>query len=356
MINFSLRLRHGRRWHRRPACAPFFAILHSPRWVFFCVLWCVSLSTSIALASTPPTPIIKPPPPAAPIPAAPTPASPSSDAYAALPIPDLNARLAALKPTNPVDYFRLAEEVAEEREADGARGLARRLYILAFELDRQSEPPTGLAASACLGLAALTTIQSEKRWLRALASQYEPPRPSEDHPGAALRIDPPAVPERAALQVASALGAVRGGEGARANAMLRRPGLWPVIEANETMLPGGISRLRELISTWPSCPECHNRRLIIKPLAPGGPPSPRLCPTCGGMPGPVLPPAELLGQLRLEAALLRGIHRLWSAQIQADGGEPLRDPRAEDVALIFRVDANAVLYRNGKWVPEPKKP
>jgi hypothetical protein len=74
------------------------------------------------------------------------------------------------------------------------------------------------------------------------------------------------------------------------------------------------------------------------------------------MPGPVLSPSELLGQLRLEAALLRGIHRLWSAQIQADAGEPLRDPRPEDVAMIFRVDPNAVLYRHGKWIPDPARP
>lgn len=297
----------------------------------------------------------QPAPPPAPS-AIPAPSTDLPAGLADIPIDNLSQRLEALRPTDPVAYFRLAEEVAEERDAPAARPLARRLYVLAFELDRAANPPTGLAASACLGLAALTTVQSEQRWLRALAIQFEPPALGDQSPQAALRIDPPAVPERAALAVASALGALRAAEGSRAAAILRRPGHWAVLEQHESMLQGGAARIRDLLTAWPSCPECHNRRIVNRPVAPNTPATPRFCSTCNGIPGPALSQPELLGQLRLEAALLRGIHRLWSAQIQADSGDPLRDPRPDDLALRFRVDTRAVLFRAGKWVPDPARP
>ncbi|MFO0084193.1 MAG: hypothetical protein ACK55O_16520, partial [Phycisphaerales bacterium] len=66
--------------------------------------------------------------------APPAPASPTTPAIAS--IRDLPARLSALDPRRPADYFLLAEEVAMEADLSPAiRDLAIRLYVLAAVID-----------------------------------------------------------------------------------------------------------------------------------------------------------------------------------------------------------------------------
>ncbi|MGD9688773.1 MAG: hypothetical protein AB7K52_02560 [Phycisphaerales bacterium] len=272
-----------------------------------------------------------------------------------IPVPDLEAKLAALTPSNPVGYFRLGEEVAEERLSEGARELARRLYVLAFHLDVTSAQPVGVGYSACLGLAALTNNQSEKRWLRALAAQVDPTDPDSMHRLERVRADAEPISERSALQIATALGLIRAAEGRRALRLLDRPGHWAIVDEHEGILgaAGASLRVRSLAEQWNGCPECHNRRVLIPRDGSG---TATLCPACGGIPGPRLSREELIGHLRLEASLLRGLQQSWSAQLLSDGGEPLRDPNPRDLAIRYRIDVEAVLWRNDRWVADPSRP
>jgi hypothetical protein len=283
-----------------------------------------------------------------------------------IPLPDLAARLTALDPAKPLDYYLLAEEVAAEATLLPARDLARRLYVLAFELDRaqrgdEESPPATTAGksvgpSVCIALAAMAGPESERRWLRALGLQLRsaPAEGKTDTPSSRtpeIRV----VPDQVALELATALGLVRSGEGRRAATLLKRPGVAETLDAYSTVLEEGSAgnarqRIERWIEQWPTCPQCSNKRTIARVETPGQPPRTLLCPTCGGVPGPKLTPEERLGQLRLESALLRGIHRLWSAQVVADNAQPLRDPDPDELATTYRIDPRLSIFRDGRWV------
>ncbi|MFT3684834.1 MAG: hypothetical protein QM783_07880 [Phycisphaerales bacterium] len=88
----------------------------------------------------------------------------------------LDARLRALKPSDPQAYFVLAEDLASESADKPSRDLARRLFVLAFELyrARNGAGDGEMARSATLGLASLTAIDAERRWLAAVGDQVAP--------------------------------------------------------------------------------------------------------------------------------------------------------------------------------------
>ena len=262
-------------------------------------------------------------------------------------VPDLEARLTALTPDNPEAYFLLAEEVAAEADDSESVGLARTLYVLAFELDRRSGFGSGVAPSACLALADLARIEEDRRWLASLAHaidrRYE--RPSWGRVGEA------ATPEQA-LAAATALGFLRAGETNAARRRLDEPGVRDLLERYELMLsptnePGAFARLLRHADEWP-CRECANERIIMR-IGPDGT-EPELCPTCLGNPGPALSDAELIGNLRLESMLLDGIHRSWAAQAASDLGAPLHDADPEQLAPAFGVDPGRPYRRGGEWV------
>lgn len=296
-------------------------------------------------------------------PPAPTPwssssSSPSSSAAG------LAARQARLDPARPMDYFELAEDYADLAEAGvpDAATQARRLYVLALELDRASASANGLGASAALGLAALARSEGERRWLRAVAARLTS-EPDSIVPPPPRRASEPVVPDRLAFDVAVALGSVRSGEGRRASRLLAQPGADGLLTRFAGILadqPGvdPIARLRRQIDQWPTCPQCRNKRTVTgTPRAGQTEGLVRLCPTCGGTPGPRLSVGELTGHLKLESLLLSGIQRRWSASVLADGGEPLRDPEPGQVAPRLAVDPAATLFRDGRWVaPESPRP
>ncbi|MFN9132520.1 MAG: hypothetical protein ACK5XO_07525 [Phycisphaerales bacterium] len=299
--------------------------------------------------------------------APPAPASPTTPAIAS--IRDLPARLSALDPRRPADYFLLAEEVAMEADLSPAiRDLAIRLYVLAAVIDIEqhasantpSAPPdstaNAIAASACLGIAALCPKESDKRWLVAVAQLIDQQRTTPSaRPRAAAKVV--AAPENVALDLASALGLARAGEGRRAEQLLNRPGVTELLRAYQNLIRtdassiSGEDRLREIIRDWPVCPECRNRRVIFRSDNPGRAPArAHACNTCNASPGPALSPDELLADLRLEDALLRGIHRVWSAQVEADQGAPLVDPEPALLAQRMRIDPSLRAFRRGEWV------
>jgi len=318
---------------------------------------------SLAVVATAPAALHLPANPVAESPLASVPAD--DPALPSVSVPELRQRLEALSPSKPADYFLLGEEVAAEITDRAGLDLARRLYVLAFELERAATeagtpPPTpSLGPSVCRALAALARPEGEKRWLAALALRLTPDAPTE--PGAArpAHADAKEVSDQTALELATALGFVRSGEGRKATSLLARPGVREALESYEAVLAGRgdvnpIQRMERYISQWPTCPECRGKHVITRNQ--GGTATTTLCTTCGGLPGPRLTEAESLGYLRMESSLLRGIHRLWSAQLLADDAQPLRDPNPDDLAPTYRVDPELSIYKDGRWSKPATKP
>ncbi|MGQ0627909.1 MAG: hypothetical protein ACT4PL_07390 [Phycisphaerales bacterium] len=295
------------------------------------------------------------------------PAQQTIDSSAAA-VPRLQERLANLKPESPIEYYLLGEEVAAEAGDTATRDLARRLLILAYETDQRLAKPRCLGPEVCRALAALAGPDGDKRWLRAMAMHLsEAGRSTGPASGNATKAEGgvPANVERkelsdlTAFKLATVLGRIRAGEGNKAKKDLALPEVREALESYSAVLESGgaigaVQKLEKHIELWPYCPECRGKHVINRNE--NGTLRSLICPTCGGVPGPRLAQEELLGHLRMESALLRGIHRLWSAQVLADGAQPLRDPDPADLALTYRVDPEATVYRDGQWVkPEPAK-
>jgi hypothetical protein len=264
------------------------------------------------------------------------------------PDPATEQRLRLLTPDRPDEYLRLAEEVAEDVEDPRRAELATRLYILAFELDRRDGRAGGIAASAALGLAAVERLDRNRRWLLALAGAIDRRYAQPDWNVAVAT----AVTEEQAYNAATVLGLARAGEGKEARRWLDKPGTAETLRRYERLIgtsgeTGAMSRLEKYMQSWP-CPECANERVVRKMGEKG--PELRICPTCGGNPGPQLSEEELIGQLRFEAALLNGVQRSWAAQIIVDQGAPLRDPEPGELAATYSIDAGKPYWRGGRWV------
>lgn len=295
----------------------------------------------------PAPPVVEP----APAPGTPIPGSTDRDIDAAL-----ATELAALSPAAPRGYFLLAERVADlgvERGDESLRRLARQLAVLSYELTKvYGGAADDSARSVCLLLASIAPSPEEARWLRALARTFD-----RDVLGAVF--EPPTTgPTRdeAALDAATVLGLVRTGQGRRAERLLTKPGVADLLQRHERLLhPAGLSgefnRLRRTIADWPTCPQCRGRRSITRLDNNGRLAGVTLCDTCLGLPGPRVSPGELVLQLRLEALLLSGVQRSWSGQILIDGGAPLRELDADELAPRFGVDAARPLWRDGEWAP-----
>lgn len=258
-------------------------------------------------------------------------------------VPRLSERLGALDPSLPEQYFLLAEEVADVAVEDSERAFARRLYLIAFDRARETNNPA-LAASAAIGLTDVVTLERDRRWLRAIARQLDPRHAVPAWDTVSADVDP-----AAAYQAATALGAVRSGDGLAARALLATTAVRQILTRFDSFLQpaGGLTRIDRDANVWP-CPECRNRR-TARSRAPGDS-SDIICPACLGNPGPRLTNAEMVAHLRLEAMLLSGTHSSWAAQMVSDDGAPLRDPDPAAVAATLGIDTSAVLYRNGEWV------
>lgn len=274
---------------------------------------------------------------------------PDQESAASTPFAD---RLRALKPSDPEAYFKLAEEVSDKGDDAGTRRLATRLFVLAYELDRQRGGVPTLAASSCLGLIPVASAERDRRWLSAIARLL-------DSRHASLRwIDQerPTEPESAYYKAATVLGNIRAGRGDSARMLLQDPQVLGVLERfDRTMVRLGVksfSELQRAAEHWP-CKECGNERFIKRGNRGQ---DIRLCPICNGSPGPALDISGLLSHLRMESLLLQGSQRSWAAQLSVDNGAPLIDPDPDAVAETFNIDPTLVLYRDGKWVADPNAP
>ncbi|MBX3403350.1 MAG: hypothetical protein KF699_08070 [Phycisphaeraceae bacterium] len=267
-------------------------------------------------------------------------------------------RLAGLRPDRPRAYFELGEEIAEHADDPSMRALAQSLFVLAYETSKAAPEsraalPAGsggalsegdLRVSVCLALTSLTDREHERIWLRAIAASLG--WKSERAESGARRQSPAIDP--AALDLSNALSLIRVGEGRQAARLLDKPEVAQLLLRTERLLSpagltGGEARVRRLLAEWPNCPECRNRRFIKN--ADGV----RLCPKCGGRPGPRMVQQELLYQLRLESSILQGVQKSWVAQAIVDAGAPLRDLDADELAKTYGVDVARTIWRDGAW-------
>lgn len=263
--------------------------------------------------------------------------APAREDPATEPVAEVDARLTSLEPSTPLAYFELGEEVAQEASGPGDIDLARRLFALTYELEREGGP---LRASACLALASLAGSEQDRTALLALASSLRGRRIE----GASGAGGPS---EATALRLATALGHYRAGEYARASSLLANPEVRELLRQYGHMLGSEEALLRQ-VRSQPSCRECRNRRIVVADLDPKR--TYRLCYTCGGDPGPDLSNEQMLDHLRVESILLSDVERSWSAQLLEDGGAPLRDLDPDNLAASLGIDPTLTLYRDGSWV------
>lgn len=266
----------------------------------------------------------------------------------------LRARLEALRPGDPRQYYLLGEEVVDEAQTPRDQRLAITLFVLAGMLaDARGDSDT--AAAACIALADATRADRDRRWLVGLARRLDPRRvPPLWSPGAA-----PGPTGTTAYQIAVLMGCIRSGEGPAARALLSRSDVAEELARYDRLLSrlgliGGVSGIRREAERWP-CPECGNLRILKRGRLPGDN-DPRRCPNCAGNPGPLLDDKALLAHLRFESLLLQGSQRSWAAQVVTDGGAPLVDPDISSLPEVFRVDPLLVLWRDGVWVADPNAP
>lgn len=265
-------------------------------------------------------------------------------------VASLDARLAALNPTRPLAYFELAEEVASEVGGRDGRALARRLFVLAYDLDRASPAGGRLSRSVCLALLELDLLDSDedRRFIAALAEALRSDDDILERRSVVEGAGRSVANEEAAVTLAIALGDYRAGRFLEAREPLSRPEVRSVLAAHSSMLRNVPGILRD-IDSRPSCRECRNRRVVRDDLSPDG--RQRLCRTCGGDPSPGLAPVDLVALLRVESLLLSGVDASWGAQAASGRLEPFADVDPARVAERLRVPTDRTIWREGGWVP-----
>ncbi len=222
------------------------------------------------------------------------------------------AHLAALDPTNPLAYFELAEDIADDHVNAAQRDLARHLFALAGVLD-----PTRLGRSASLALADMEDREHVKRQLLALAALLD------ERGGVAgwgQPVEATRISASAAVAVGEALSYYRRGRGSRALAMLETPGAMVLLESTGDVLRGGAKRFIE------DCKLYRGRRK------------------------PMVTEDDLRRMLQMEAAVLADIDRAWSGQLLLGRGRPLVEVDPDNLPQTLGVDTSRPYYRRGRWV------
>lgn len=232
-------------------------------------------------------------------------------------------RAESIEDDDALAVFELAEDVTARADSPAWRDAAKALFILAFEIDRGDDGRAGVGASVCLALAELSTAADEKRWLLALAVSLDPAS------AAGMPVIDDASPDaRARLALAEALELYRLGEYRESQRRLEAPGVSAALELFAAALTGGARAIREELATENTCRQCRNARIIPDQSADA---THRLCPTCGGDPGPDLADAALVEHLRLERLLLGGAAGAWSADLAINFGRAMRDADPADL-------------------------
>ncbi len=255
---------------------------------------------------------------------------------------DLADRLAALSPARPMDYFRLAEELAylsatSPNQRTTAIRMAEQLYVLSYELDRADGGNSALGPSVCLALADLAP-PDERDWLLAIAASFGQAGAS----GIELDQNTGRTEDRARLDAAEAIGRFRAVERRPLSAIMRR------VDVRRQLIDAGVPTrdadwvigLLQAGLERPYCPECRNQRLV-RTGTPDQSVEQSLCTTCFGNPEPDPPlnEDEMRRLLGIEARLLNAKPRTWTAESLVGGADPLNDLDPSGLADRYGVDA-----------------
>jgi hypothetical protein len=266
-------------------------------------------------------------------------------------VDNLGSRLESLSPARPIEYFLLGEEVAAEINTDEGRALARRLFVLSYELSRAGVDPnrSEFARSVCLALLDLDLLESddERRYVRALAAALSS-QTIDAPPGVrvASSVDAESRDETA-FSLATALGEYRAGRFQEASTLLAQPEVRALLAQHAPTVRNVGVMLRD-VESRPNCRECRNRRIVRDDVNPDA--RYRLCRTCGGDPSPALAPIDLISSLRAESLLLGGEEASWSAQIAAGRVEAFVDVDPARLAERLNTPVDRPLWREGGWV------
>lgn len=234
-----------------------------------------------------------------------------------VPPPLWRDRLESLRPDKPIEYFELAEEIADQAVEPSHRELAKQLFGLAGALE-----PHRLGRSACLALADLEADDLAKRRYLALAWLLGPQNGYLD-PFASLhpsRFGGEQPSTEAIIGLCEAISHYRKGSGSQAQAALRKPGAVELLKQHGAHIPGGADRFLEDLKLY------------------------------RGATRPALSATDVSRLVRLEAALLAGPQRSWSQEILLNDARPLIEVDPHQLAESLGVDPSAATYRNGRWV------
>lgn len=220
------------------------------------------------------------------------------------------ARLEQLRPSDPLGYYELAEEVADVANDDESIRLARHLFALAGAID-----PGRFGRSACLALADLAADESRRRQLQALASLLDDQ--TSGSMSAAERGDAEVA---TAFAVCEAMSHLRQGRGERVTSTLRESEAAAFLDDHAHLIAGGAQRFLEDATLYRS-----GRR-------------------------PSLAMDDVIRMLQAERAMLTGRDRPWSADLLLEQGEPLVEVDPTRVDEVLGADARRAIYRNGRWV------
>jgi hypothetical protein len=268
--------------------------------------------------------------------------------------PDVDRRLTALTPQQPMQYFELAEELAYEAQSAEATQLAVRLFMLTAHLDERDGGDLQLARSSCIAMAYLTGDAVLKRRLSALEAFYTE---NDDDAGLLLRrgwLD--TIPDDlldAVDDASEAISLYRLGEGRLAQRRLHQEKVVDLLKRYEIAI-GGFEEFDAWCRSRGSCRECGNLRIVKPRSVTGHEPDAVLCPTCKGLPGPILADDEIDEMLQLEVAWRTGSFRSWSSQLAADGGRPVEVPDLQSLAHELDINLDLQVWRGGAWrIPGP---
>ncbi len=232
-----------------------------------------------------------------------------------------SARLLALDPARPTDYFNLAEEISDtlpavtisenqsdalgDTQSDAQRELARHLFALAGALNT----PT-LGRGAMLAIAGLATSATGRE--RALAAAELVGGRGERK--TAFR------PESAQIEaLARAFSFYRKGMGAKALSALRQSDADALLDVISDAIPGGAAALRA---------ECKSMRANTRLY---------------------IDPEHERTLLLIELALRRGELRGLGLDIVLHGDRALIEIDCDDAASLWQIDPKLVWWRDGAW-------
>ena len=254
-----------------------------------------------------------------------------------------------LDPSEPVDYFDLAETILGSESAPEQHSLAFNLFARAAYWGSFHNDPQ-LAASACIAMASLVTKPQDQQWLWNCALLLDPEREAE---WVRFFTKPHAVREQIEKAAAACLYAIRFHEHPEAMELYGAPGVKnEILEAGER---AGVPRL-ELLRVLERELErgaqdpCGGRMYIADRSNPG---LRIVCPDHLRGLGMCANDEELRVFLKLEMVLNGVRAESWSSGEFISADRVIKLPRVEDLRVKFDVDPAKAFYRDGRWVTSP---